>query len=83
MGLSDGIEGMDGGTFFETQTTNGSGEAVFSVNVSSSATHLYTGARLHNYNPDSHMIDVYPSEVDDTVAGVETFTLASPPLLTP
>ncbi len=75
VGLSDGIEGMDGGTFFETQTTNGSGEAVFSVNVSSSATHLYTGARLHNYNPDSHMIDVYPSEVDDTVAGVETFTL--------
>lgn len=75
VGLSDGIEGIDAGSFFETQTTNGSGEAVFSVNVSSSATHLYTGARLHNYNPDSHIIDVYPTEVDDTVAGVETFTL--------
>ncbi len=75
VGLSDGIEGMDAGSFFETQTTNGSGQAVFSVNVPSEATHLYTGARLHNYNPDSHIIDVYPSEVDDTVAGVETFTL--------
>lgn len=83
VGLSDGIQGMDAGTFFETQTTNSSGEAVFSVNVSSSATHLYTGARLHNYNPDSHKIDVYPSEVDDTVAGVETFTLGITPAVNP
>ncbi|MCK4806031.1 MAG: T9SS type A sorting domain-containing protein [Candidatus Aegiribacteria sp.] len=75
--LSDGIDGVDGKalTFYETTTTNGSGEASFTVNVPASATILYTGARLHNYNPVAAQIDVYPTSVEDTEGGMETVTL--------
>lgn len=75
--LSDGIDGVAGKTitFYETATTNGSGQASFSVNVPASSTQLYTGARLHNYGPVSAQIDVYPVSVDETTEGVETFTL--------
>lgn len=83
--LSDGIEGIAGKavTFFETATTNGSGQASFTVNVPSGTSTLYTGARLHNYGPVSAMIDVYPSSTDETAAGVETFTLGIAPAVNP
>ena len=73
--LSDGIDGVETITFFETATTNGSGQASFSVNVPSGATTLYTGARMHNYGPVAANIDVYPVSVDDSSQGIETVTL--------
>jgi len=73
--LSDGIDGESTITFFETATTNGSGQASFSVNVPASSTKLYTGARLHNYGPVAAQIDVYPLATDDSFEGIETFTL--------
>lgn len=74
--LSDGIEGIsDASTFFETATTNGSGQASFTVTVPTSATTLYTGARLHNYGPVAAQIAVYPTSIENAAAGVETFTL--------
>ncbi|MCK5786053.1 MAG: T9SS type A sorting domain-containing protein [Candidatus Sabulitectum sp.] len=73
--LSDGIDGVETITFFETATTNGSGVASFTVNVPSGATTLYTGARKHNYGPVAAQIDVYNVGVDETAEGVETFVL--------
>ena len=73
--LSDGIDGINTITFYETATTNSSGQASFTVNVPASSTHLYTGARLHNYGPVATQIDVYPTAIDNTVEGVETITL--------
>ncbi|MCD4707751.1 MAG: T9SS type A sorting domain-containing protein, partial [Candidatus Sabulitectum sp.] len=67
--LSDGIEGIETITFYETAITNGSGVASFTVNVPSGATTLYTGARLHNYNPATAKISVYPLSVDNTEDG--------------
>lgn len=82
--LSDGIEGIaDANTFYETATTNGSGQASFSVTVPSGANTLYTGARLHNYGPVAAQIDVYPSSTDETADGVETFTLGISPAVNP
>lgn len=78
--LSDGIEGIaDANTFYETAITNGSGQVSFTVTVPAGATHLYTGARLHNYGPVATKIDVYPTSLDDTAAGAETFTLGIAP----
>ncbi len=73
--LSDGIDGVETNTFFETTTTNSSGQASFSVNVPAGATTLYTGARLHNYNPTATTLAVYPTSIDESYEGVETFTL--------
>ena len=75
--LSDGIDGIGGKapTFYETATTNGSGQATFSVTVPTGISDLYTGARLQNYCPIATKIAVYPVSVDDTSAGLETFTL--------
>jgi hypothetical protein len=73
--LSDGIDGIETITFYETETTNGSGQVSFTVNVPSGATTLYTGARKHNYGPISAKIDVYPTAIEDTAAGVETVLL--------
>lgn len=73
--LSDGIDGVETITFYETATTNGSGQASFTVNVPSGASTLYTGARLHNYGPVASQIDVYPLATDDSFEGIETFTL--------
>ncbi len=72
--LSDGIDGVETITFFETATTDGSGQASFNVNVPSGASTLYTGARLHNYNPVAEKISVYPMSVENgeenTVLGI-------------
>ena len=73
--LSDGIDGIETITFYETSTTNGSGQASFTVNVPSGATTLYTGARLHNYGPVTAQIDVYPTSTDDSFEGIETVVL--------
>ncbi len=73
--LSDGIDGLETITFFETATTNSSGQASFSVNVPTGSTSLYTGARLHNYGPVAYQIAVYPTAIDDSSEGIETFTL--------
>jgi len=75
--LSDGIDGVAGKavTFYQTATTNGSGQASFTVTVPSSTSQLYTGARLHNYGPVSAQLAVYPVSVDESTAGVENFTL--------
>ncbi|MEA3266806.1 MAG: T9SS type A sorting domain-containing protein, partial [Candidatus Fermentibacteria bacterium] len=73
--LSDGIDGVEAITFYETATTNGSGVASFTVNVPSGATTLYTGARKHDYGPVSAQIDVYPTATDNSYEGIETFTL--------
>ncbi|RKZ02394.1 hypothetical protein DRQ21_08875 [Candidatus Fermentibacteria bacterium] len=73
--LSDGIDGIETITFYETATTNGSGQASFTVNVPSGATTLYTGARKHNYGPVSAKIDVYPSAIEDAAEGIETVVL--------
>ncbi len=73
--LSDGIDGVETITFFETATTNSSGQASFNVNVPSGATTLYTGARMHNYGPVAYKIDVYPVSIDDSSEGIETVTL--------
>ncbi len=73
--LSDGIDGVSTITFYETATTNSSGQASFSVNVPASSTHLYTGARLHNYGPVAGKIDVYPTSIDGSFEGVDTFVL--------
>ena len=82
--LSDGIEGIaDANTFYETATTNSSGQASFTVTVPTGATTLYTGARLHNYCPVAAQIDVYPTSTDNTSAGVETFTLGIAPAANP
>ena len=72
--LSDGIDGIEPITFYETVVTDGSGIASFTVNVPSGATTLYTGARLHNYNPVAEKISVYPLSVENaeesTVLGI-------------
>ena len=72
--LSDGIDGIEPITFYETVITDGSGVASFSVNVPSGATTLYTGGRLHNYNPVAEKISVYPlsveSDGENTVLGI-------------
>ncbi len=82
--LSDGIEGIsDAATFYETATTNGSGQASFNVTVPASSTTLYTGARLQNYCPVAATIDVYPTSIDEATAGVETFTLGIAPAANP
>ena len=73
--LSDGIDGVSTITFYETATTNSSGQASFSVNVPSSSTHLYTGARLHNYGPVATQIDVYPTSIEDYSEGLDTVVL--------
>jgi len=73
--LSDGIDGIETITFYETAVTNSSGQVTFTVTVPSGATTLYTGARKHNYGPVSTKIDVYPTSVEDTAAGVETVVL--------
>ncbi len=73
--LSDGIDGVETITFYETAITNSSGQASFSVNVPTGATTLYTGARLHNYSPIATTIDVFSTSIDDSYEGVETFTL--------
>ena len=73
--LSDGIDGVNTITFYETATTNGSGQASFTVTVPATSTQLYTGARLHNYRPVAAQIAVYPTSIDGRVAGVEAFTL--------
>ncbi len=83
--LSDGIDGIDGKpvTFYEKATTNSSGQAAFTVNIPSSATSLYAGARLHNYNPVTAQIIVYPTSISDESAVVETFALGVEPLENP
>jgi len=73
--LSDGIDGIETITFYETGTTNSSGQVSFTVNVPSGATTLYTGARKHNYGPVSTKIDVYPTSVEDVAEGIETAVL--------
>ncbi len=73
--LSDGIDGIETITFYETAITNGSGQASFTVNVPSGATTLYTGARLHNYGPVAATIESYPTSLDDTFVGLETAVL--------
>ncbi|MCD6588517.1 MAG: T9SS type A sorting domain-containing protein [Candidatus Fermentibacteraceae bacterium] len=73
--LSDGIDGIETITFYETATTNGSGQVSFTVNVPSGATTLYTGARKHNYGPVSAKIDVYPNAIEDAAEGIETVVL--------
>ncbi len=73
--LSDGIDGVNTITFYETATTNSSGQASFTVTVPSSSTHLYTGARLHNYGPVASQIDVYPTSLDGSFEGVDAVVL--------
>ncbi len=75
--LSDGIDGVAGKalTFYETTTTNGSGVASFTVNVPGTASVLYTGARLHNYNPVAAQINVYPTSIESSEGGLETVIL--------
>lgn len=83
--LSDGIDGVASKpvSFYEEDTTNSSGQVTFTVNIPSSATSLYTGARLHNYNPVTAQITVSPSSTDDTAEEVETFTLSVASLQNP
>lgn len=50
--ISDGIDGTSHEmTFHETALTNASGIANFTVTIPSGTPMLYTGARMHNYNP--------------------------------
>ncbi len=61
--LSDGIQGYEPITFYETAITDQNGNVSFNVSVVQEANRLYTGARLHNYNPTTSTIEILPGHV--------------------
>jgi len=79
--LSDGIDGTAHEmTFHETALTNASGVASFTVTIPSGTPMLYTGARMHNYNPVTATIGgVGVSEETSSGIPASAYTLSASP----
>lgn len=79
--LSDGIDGTAHGmTFHETALTNASGVATFTVTIPTGTPMLYTGARMHNYNPVTATIGgVGVSEETSSGIPASAYTLSASP----
>ena len=69
--LSDGIGGVSPVSFQRTAATNSSGKVSITVEVPEGVSQLYTGARLHNYNPVTKEIPVTPL-IEAEIEGFES-----------